>query len=286
MDSTGINKRIAVIVYSFQNKELLENIENIFNSSSKQNDIFFYVIDQNNIKRKEQFESKFNNRIQYCFINWDNIKSPIYYKEKFVNKTTCDYVLHLGDGVSLCKDWDKILLLTIKEDIIFSGNTIPKLKIKNQYFIQKEKIETNKLFQETYCIDRNFIFGSKKSLMKIGYPTYLKYYGEEEAHTDLVYRSGHKIYAVPEYLYSDNTINLDEIEYVPFSLTHNYNRFVEKNIYIANNFIDQLFPKYADENVKINKLPFENNDVEYDQDKSEIDNIGGNRYLNNIREIN
>lgn len=281
-----MKESIAVIVYSFQNKDLPSMVSSIIENSSSLNDITIYVIDQNNINRKDIFTSTFDNSVKYLFVSWDTIKSPVWYKEKFAQKTNCKYILHLGDRVSLCKNWDSILLENyVKDSMIFSGNTIPKIYVKNNYFLDTIKFQNNEIFQKTHSIDRNFIFSKKNNLIDIGYPTYLKYYGEQEAHTCLVYDKGYDIYAVPEYLYLDNTEKLDAVEYVPFSLTHNYNIFVEKYLLRINKFLANLPAKYVDPSISIKKIPFENNDVNYDQNKSEIDKIGGDRYLNAIREI-
>lgn len=278
---------ISVIVYSFQNKDLLFYISNIIKNSSSLNDITIYVIDQNNINRKDVFADTFNNKVKYLFVSWDTIKSPIWYKEKFAQKSNSNYILHLGDRVSLCENWDSIILENyVKDNIIFSGNSISKIYLKNNYFLDKEKIESNTIFQKTHSIDRNFIFSKKNNLINTGYPTYLKYYGEQEAHTCLAYDNDCEIYAVPEYFYTDDTEKLDNLEYVPFSLTHNYNLFIDKYSVRINKFLSNISKKHIDGNIMLRKIPFENNDVEYDQNKSEIDKIGGDRYLNAIREIN
>ena len=66
-----------------------------------------------------------------------------------------------------------------------------------------------------------------------------------------------------------------EEEYTPFSLTHNYNEFVKEYAgKIQKNF-----------NITINPLPFEDNDVAYDINQSQIDRMGGLRYINKIKEI-
>lgn len=287
MGTARMRESIAVIIYSFQNKDLLASVSNVIDNSSSLNDIVVYVIDQNNINRKDIFESKFDNSVKYLFVPWDKIKSPIWYKENFAKKTLCNYILHLGDRVSLSKNWDSRILEKYTEpNLVFSGNNVSEIYIKNNYFLDTKKIEDNYFFKQGLFIDRNFIFSRKSNLIDIGYPTYLKYYGEQEAQTYFVYDKAYSIYIVPEDLYSDNTIKLDELEYVPFSLTHNYNYFVESHSKIINKFLDDWSGANVKPGVSIKKIPFENNDVDYDQDKSEIDKIGGDRYLNVIREIN
>lgn len=281
-----MKKTIAVILYSFQNKEIVSYVENIINSSSGENDITVYVVDQNNINRKETFTNTFNSSVKYLFVSWDTIKSPIWYKEKFAEKSSAEYLLHLGDRVSLCNGWDKILLENyINDNIVFSGNSLRKIFLSNGYFLDTYKIEENHVFQKTHSLDRNFIFSKRDNLVKIGYPTYLKYYGEQEAHTALLYDKNYEIYIVPEEIYADKTEKLDRLEYVPFSLTHNYNIFVDKYLKRINSFLNNISEKFIEKGTFIKKIPFENNDVEYDQNKSEIDKIGGDRYLNAIKEI-
>lgn len=286
MDSPRLNKKIDVIIYSFQNKLLQKYIEDIFKFSSKENDIKIYLIDQNNINRKDSFKENFGSMVEYYFIKWDDIKSPIYYKEKFAKISTAEYLLHLGDSVTLEEGWDKTILSAYSDGVIFSGNSVVQIKRHNYYYIKQQPYQNSDYFQKSFYINRNFIFGKKQYLVDIGYPSYLKYYGEEEEMSLRAFEKKYNIYAVPQKLYKDNTIALDEMEYLPFSLTHNYNKFIENNSNGINFLINYIPKEYLVGNIFLLKTHFENNDVEYSYEESQIDKIGGDRYLNNIREIN
>lgn len=279
-------KKIDIIIYSFQNKTIQNSIENIISSSSKENDIKIYLIDQNNINRGDFFKENFSEHVKYYFVNWDSIKSPIYYKEKFAKKSTAEFILHLGDSVFLEKDWDKKILFAYSNNLIFSGNSVSKIKKHKNYYLKRLPYKHSDYFQESFSIDRNFIFGLRDHLLDIGYPLYLKYYGEEEEMTIKTMKKGYKIFTVPQQLYNDRCIPLDELEYIPFSLSHNYNVFIEKNANEVNSLIKNTNKEFVEGEVFLTKVHFENNDVEYDIENSKIDKIGGDRYLNKIREIN
>ena len=77
-------------------------------------------------------------------------------------------------------------------------------------------------------------------------------------------------------MFQNNTLPLEKNGYVPFSLTHKYNKFIESNEKkIIDTFAIEIIP-----------FPFEDNDIEYTIEKSETDKIGGERYLNKTRIIN
>jgi hypothetical protein len=80
----------------------------------------------------------------------------------------------------------------------------------------------------------------------------------------------------PTKLFQNNTLPLEDNGYVPFSLTHKYNKFIENN---ERNIIG-LF------GIEVIPFPFEDDDIEYTIEKSETDKIGGERYLNKTRIIN
>ena len=46
-------KDIGIVLYSFQNKDLISIVEENIKNASGLNNLFFYIIDQNNIDRKK-----------------------------------------------------------------------------------------------------------------------------------------------------------------------------------------------------------------------------------------
>ena len=53
-------KDIGIVLYSFQNKDLIDLVEKNIENSSGLNNLFFYIIDQNNINRKKSLKSNAN----------------------------------------------------------------------------------------------------------------------------------------------------------------------------------------------------------------------------------
>lgn len=268
---------IGIFIYSYQNKQLINSIENIVNKSSGLNKLFFYIIDQNNIDRTRSITIDNNNvNIIYNYVKWDSIKSPILYKNESLKILNKQYHMQISDDVDLIKNWDILLINFIqnKKNIILSGNNKTIIENKNLFFINKKQEIYNDFYKNNF-IDRDFIFGEIEKFFLLKYPIELKYYGEEEEMSINLINNNIDIYSIPSNYIINNSIKLENQEYVPFSLTHNYNKFINKN------------KKYLKEyySVNIENIPFEDNDVEYDIQKSKIDRIGGLRYINKIKEI-
>jgi hypothetical protein len=267
---------IGVCIYSYQGKNLIKTISEIKEKSSKTNMLYFYIIDQNNIDRTRSLDDPdFHLSIVYKHIKWDSIKSPISYKQeafKLLNKT---YFMQISDDVSLSQDWDlhAINFLNDKPNSIISGNSTVDLKNKNLFMVKAERTPSRS-FNKINYIDRDFIFCKTEDLIKIDYPTSLKYCGEEESISINLIDKEISVYNFPDEYLSINKKFLEE-EYTPFSLTHNYNEFV-------NEYANKIQKNF---NIVINPLPFEDNDVSYDISQSQIDRMGGLRYINKIKEI-
>jgi hypothetical protein len=272
-----MNSGIDVLIYSYQNKNLFENIKKNINSSSKKNKLFFYIIDQNNVDRSKYINIENENvEIMYKYIKWDSIKSPIIYKKEFLEKSKNEYYMQCGDNTLLKENWDAEFIEFVgTKNKVISGNYEYKIKNKNLYFIEKTKKYID-MYKQVNIIDRNLLFGKVEILSKIKYPINLKYFGEEESISLDLIKEGIEIYAAPTDHIKDNNIVLENEEYVPFSLYHGYNDFIEKNKEIM----------YNTYNVNLLELPFFDDDVLYDVQKSKVDKMGGKRYLNDIKVIN
>jgi hypothetical protein len=267
---------IGICIYSYQSKKLLETIEEIKDKSSKKNILYFYIIDQNNIDRTRMLDDPdFYKSISYNYVKWDSIKSPIEYKQQAINYLNKTYYMQISDDVKLANNWDEYAIdfISNNQNSILTGNSTVSLKNKNWFSIQPERTESKK-FNKVNYVDRNFLFGLTEDFKKINYPTYLKYNGEEEAISIDMINKGISMYNFPdEYL----LINKNEFaeDYVPFSINHNYNKFVSL-------YKDEI-KKHFD--LEIDFLPFEDSDVLYDPTQSQTDKIGGLRYINKIKEL-
>ena len=266
-------KDIGIVLYSFQNKDLISIVEENIKNASGLNNLFFYIIDQNNIDRKKSLKSNYPNaKVYYKYVKWDSIKSPILHKQEGYRLFKKEYFLLIGDGVELNKNWDenlvqKIEILSQNEDCIISGNYRLAPYLKNPFIIsyKKEPISEDTL---TKYIDKDFIFTKSKSFLYNKLPGYLKYHGEKEHLA--IYFNFTKIFALPTSFFKNKTIELDQTEYLPFSVYHGYNEFVSK----WSSSIKQVF------GFEVASLPFSANDVSYDPSSSLTDKVGGERYLN------
>jgi hypothetical protein len=188
--------------------------------------------------------------------------------------------MQCGDGIYMSKDWDVKLVEKMESvryvnQTIISGNHKMEYKNKNLFMVESIKSKSENFFP-VKMIDRDFIFCLSSDIKWLGYPTYLKYYGEEEQMSIDINHKHYDLLCAPTELFINNTIPLENHGYVPFSLTHEYNDFVKKN----DKNVSRLF------GVEIKQLPFNNDDIAYVIDKSETDKIGGERYLNRTRIIN
>jgi hypothetical protein len=276
-----MGKSIGIFVYSFQNKDLIDNITDIINKSSGLNDLSFYVIDQNNVERSRLFNITASHvKIIYKHTKWDSIKSPIAHKFDGSRILASEYFMQCGDGVVMSQDWDlslidKIQSVRYKNQTVISGNHKLEFKNKNLFMIEKIK-SVSEDYSEVEMIDRDFIFCLSSDIKRIGYPVDLKYYGEEERMSIMINKKHYHLLCCPTNLFQNNTLPLEKNGYIPFSLTHGYNEFIKSN---EKNIIDTF-------GIEIIPLPFEDDDISYTIEKSETDKIGGERYLNKTRIIN
>lgn len=281
-------KSISVLIYSYQNKNLPAFVQDVvekFDPNGYKLSVF--IIDQNNVDRGKKFEiEKQNTSISYKYVNWDYVRSPIDYKSEYIKETLSDFFMQLGDEVILNQDWNTYLinlLNAMPEKTVFSGNHDISIKQKNNFFLIDEKSSSDQLNQ-TQWIDRDFIFCKTADIRTIGYPEGFKYYGEVELMSMDATIKGYKILALPTQTFDNRTRPLTDFQYVSYSLTHNYNNFIR--------FINENSDKigvYWDYGVDLKgllPLPFENNDVEYNQKKGKFDYIGGTRYIDTTKVIN
>lgn len=284
---------IDVIIYSYKGKYLKEVVDNLIQKSSKKNKIYIHVLDQSTLTKQDHFDKIFD--LTYNHIFWDKIKGPCYYKNNILKESKFSYTLFLSDNIFLSENWDEYLLnnLTNKYSII-SGKNITTLQNDGPFYISKKEIISDQK-NKTYFVNRDLIFGHTETLQQIGYPWYMKYYGEEEILSVLCFTNNIKIDSCPNYFYQKRGSDTIKELYTTFSKYHNYNEMIylfknKKNKYID---IDQpLIPDISfffkmhdiDPNL-LNPLPFSLNDVEYDPDVSNFDDIDSKKFMTKINYI-
>jgi hypothetical protein len=288
LDTTNI-KDIFVYIYSYKEPNLLEFVNQLIDSSSKNNRLHIYVSDQNNLTRLKQFSQHKN--LFYEVIWWDELVSPLHYLKKCLNQNyekQYDYALLLKQQIEMPQNWDTELIDMLPGNSVISGSGDYSLSIDKNFYIKKKSMITKNITKTSY-IDRNFIFGTFNTVKKIDIPTQLKYYGEEEYLSMYLLNHNIDICSLPSDYYKEISLPIHERGYVPFSLNHNYNEVLDLLINNKTSKLVYLDPsKFLSttgiEIEKLHMLPFDFNDIEYDRHSS-LDNVGGRRYIEKLNAV-
>jgi len=288
LDTTNI-KDIFVYIYSYKEPNLLEFVNQLIDSSSKNNRLHIYVSDQNNLTRLKQFSN--HKDLFYEVIWWDELISPLHYLKKCLKQNyekEYQYALLLKQHVEMPLNWDTELIDMLPKNSVISGCSAYNLSIDKNFYIKKKKVRTEKVTQTSY-IDRNFIFGSFDIVKQIEIPTQLKYYGEEEYISMYLLNHNVDIYSLPSGYYKNISLPIHERGYVPFSLNHNYNEVLDLMINNKTSKLIYLDPsKFLSatgiDAQKLYLLPFDFNDIEYDRHSS-LDTVGGRRYIEKLNSV-
>jgi len=306
MNTKPIKQKITIMLYSYKNKKLKNVVDTIIKNSTLP--FVIYIIDQNPIIRKSMFEEY--DFIRYQHVNWDSQMGEAYYRDFAIKKAYGEYILIISDDILLQPNWDLDLVSFMgNRNLLISGSGSSKVFHKDDFFLSRASDYSENFTLSNY-IDRNFIFFRRTMLLanedlevQLSYPTNVKYYGQEEILSLDLFCKGIEIYSSPSSMYIDSKTRNMENLYCPFSIEHNYDMFVK----LIKNGTDKVLPnntnsvlsflKFHSINLdKINKIPFQNNDVgynveyatkagfkksneDYDLDPSTKTWIDGRRYL-------
>jgi len=282
---------IEAIIYSYKGKQLKDVIDNLIENTD--NKIFITVIDQSPLIKDSVFEDRKN--IRYRHVIWDSHESPCDMKLNAIHSSASDYILLLGDNTMVKKSWDTELIgfLDNKKAIV-SGMGDSHFKIKDNFSFE---IESNYSMSPkiSNIFNRDFAFGKAEMLKQFEYPRHLKYHGENETVSLLMYCSGIDIYSYCSNLYFLSSESQIEKIYTPFSLVHNYNEFIRlikhgtsKLINITNHnkrTIKEFIDFHGLDIDKIYELPFEKNDPNYNHDQLAFQAVQGERFIGITRSI-
>lgn len=243
-----MKKTIAVFCYSYQRKNLDRLFELVGQISSEYN-VVLTVVDQSSINKEDKYKPD-GFFLNYIHVPWDSISSPIEYKKYFLLTSRSDYYLQVGDEVSLSLESlnNLIMFLDKNKSCIITQNSLAE----HDFLVASQ-------------INRNFIFAERSSAIKINFPAFAKYNGEQEYVHYKAVKDGLTVYEVSSKMVDDKTLDLNKIDYVPFNLNHNYNAVAEE--------------------LGLKKNKYEYNDVSYDIRKSKFDSVLGERYINKTNVI-
>jgi hypothetical protein len=264
---------IEVVIHSFKNKKLKDIIDNIISTSNT--DISIRIIDQNPVNRSSVYNSY--PQVTYRYVSWDSIHPTTAYRCEAVTETRAKYLLLMSDDIVLSNGWDSYLL-NVVQDRVISGCGTASVYHKDKFFLGVRR-GTSPSMSLTNYVDKNFIFGATMTLRRINYPEQVKYFGEEELLSIALYLSGVDVYSLPTGFYSDLNNRTFENMYTTMSLEHRYDLVVdaiktEDHLsYLSKNIVrskKDFIELHGIDKDKINKLPFQKNDVSYDPDKIEF----------------
>jgi hypothetical protein len=271
---------INAVVYSYKNKNLLRVIESLFENTGSE--IYVTVFDQHPIDRQDLFlklpQSK---NISYNHISWDSIASPCEKKADVLNSTNSDYFLIMSDDVILKNGWDLEAAKFVEEaSYIISSRGQTKIKQQDKFSFKKENILSD-AFVESNAIDRDFVFGKTTDLQSCTYPFDLKYYGEEEIYALRLFKAGKKIFSAPSDFYENLNLNTIESLYTPFSKDHGNYSFIKELKNSSKIFLE--FHGINSDNLFF--LPYATDDVKYDPERLNFQDIDARKFIEDIRAI-
>ena len=264
---------IKVFIYSYKNKNLLENLQDIINKQSNQNGITYYIYDQNNINRDFLF-NKLNADIVYNHIRWDDIKSITYHRNMaLLHYSNCKYYLEINPNISLMNEWDIYLTSNIEDKKIISGFGMPKLSInKNHIVVDRQHSDSIK---EANYIDTDLIFCSQIDAMTLIKLKKLKENGQDLFASLLFVNKGYSIYSLPTNLYHKK-IQENANTYKSFSINHGYNKMLS----IIKKENNDKFESFHSISIgDIPEIPYQVDDVSYSDYNISLQDMSAPRFL-------
>lgn len=266
-------KTIKVFIYSYKNKNLLDQVQDLIAKQSNKFNIIYYVYDQNNVNRDFLFE-KINSNIKYNHVKWDDLKSITYHRNMVIlNPEFADYYFEINPNLSLFNEWDSFMISNIDTKKILSGFGLPKLYIDRSYI--SKTIDDSSDIKETNYIDIDFIFCSQKDAMILVKLKNLKEVGQELFASLLFINGGYKIYSLPSNLYN-KTMQENKNTYKAFSKTHGYNKMLNE-IKQNDNSKFELFHNILIKDLY--EIPYQVDDVYYNDYRISLEQMDKPRFL-------
>lgn len=265
---------IEAVVYSFKNKNLLKVVDAILQNTD--NSVTVTVYDQHPLFRESLFT---DDRVSYNHIFWDHIYSPGTYRVRSLKKTPAEYVLLLSDDYVVSPGWDTKCIEQLKGNAnsIVSGVGKPSVHTKDLFSIKAEYEDSTSFDIATY-VSKEFLFGRTRTMLSVSYPSDVKYFGESELLSYRFFKNNTQVWSCP----SDIAVNLNEktleSKYRTFSLEHKYNT-------IFNEITNDFWAALGFDGVPIVPLPYINDDVSYNANQIEFNDLDSRKFISNVKAI-
>jgi|694.fasta_scaffold00090_48 hypothetical protein len=254
-------KKILVYFYGYKSKLLPQAVEQLIKNQSGQNDIHVVVYDQTNISRPEKFLG-----IEYNHIYWDRLISRFKCFYLLKKRKDFDFFMYVDGAKMFEKDWDAELLRYQDEsDIILSGNHDIVFNKNNYKFYPDWNKTSIAMATKNNWFVKDFFF-MKFSLFEL-FPdiSIFKYYGVEEYVSMYAAHKGISIVALPTNFVIDQEPRIEENDFVPFSLYHNYSKVIDsfKSKDESMPGVKELMDLVDYDFRSLEYFPYNTNDVEY-----------------------
>jgi hypothetical protein len=268
-------KKVLVYFYGYKSKLLPQAVDQLIKNQSGQNDIEVVVYDQTNVSRPEKFLE-----LEYNHIHWDSLTSRFKCLNLFKKRKDFDFFMYIDGAKMFEKNWD-LELLTYHDQpkTILSGNhDIAFNKDNYKFYTDYNKIKITKATKTNWLVKDFFFmpFDIFKSLPDI---SMFKYYGVEEYVSMYAAHEGISIVAVPTEFIVDNEPRIEENDFIPFSLYHNYPKVIDSfklkdgslpGVHELSKLLDYDFSR-------LEYFPYNRNDVDYNF-VSNLDKVSEQRF--------
>jgi hypothetical protein len=271
-------KSVKVFIYSYKNKNLLDQVKDIISKQSDLLKVTYYVFDQTNVNREFYFKDIDN--VVYNFIRWDDYKSKTYYRNAVIlNENISHYFLEINPNISLMKSWDIYLSSVLKPKSVISGSGLVKLSI-DRHLVVASRIKSEGINVTNY-VDINFMFLKLSDAMLLTNLNILKGLGQELLASATFVSNGYLIESLPSSSYTiEEQDNLDT--YIPYSVIHGYNNMLNM---VSSKDTSSFEEFHGIRLLDIVKMPYEINDVSYLHYKISLENLDVPRFLSGYRGV-
>lgn len=265
-------KSVKVFIYSYKNKNLLDQLKDMISKQSGLLDVSYYVFDQNNVDR--EFHFKDIERVTYRFIRWDDYKSKTYYRNTAIlNGNAANYFFEVDPNISLMGSWDIYLSSVLKPGSVISGKGLPKLTL-DRHLVKADYIKSDNINVSNY-IDTSFMFLKLSDAMMLTNLNILKGIGQDLFASATFVSNGLTIESLASSAYTLN-VQDNADTYVPYSMIHGYNKMLDLLLSRDNSKFEVFHEVSLSE---LTRMPYEINDVSYLQYKISLEAQDVPRFL-------
>jgi hypothetical protein len=268
-------KKILVYFYGYKSKLLPQAVEQLIKNQSGQNDIHVVVYDQTNVSRPEKFLE-----VEYNHVHWDSLVSRFKCFYLLKKRKDFDFFMYVDGAKMFEKDWDlEFLRYQDQTDTILSGNhDIAFNKNNYKFYPDYSKTKIITATKNNWFV-RDFFFMPFSLFEKFPDISIFKYYGVEEYISMYAAYNRISIVALPTDLITDLETSIEENDFIPFSLYHNYSKVIDsfKSKDESMPGIKELMELVDYDFRNLEYFPYNTNDVEYIF-FSNLDKIGEQRF--------